>query len=797
MSTLALAVGIGLWAHVAWRRDALAPAGLFILVCVAGMAAFHAVTALGWRPATMLTWWQIAGRYDPVADRVMLFYLGLATLGYLAWHAAAAAAPRAITPPAANESAAAAALASRPATAAWAALLALCAWHAAAIDWTPLLHSADHLEARRPAGVGLHNPLLATFHRNLPMIGCLLAPVVVLTARARALLPAACVAAAFAYTALVACGIGTRFLILQLALLTASLFVLRRPRAAILPAALSATATALTYLVFVATRRRKVYGLVPTLHTLATGDFLSRDLPLYVGISLFGGPFTVAEALLRGDARHPPAYKLLSFSPLPSAVDGFASIRDAAQVRILDRAPFSGIAEAYLFGPGYLLLLLAALFVSLVVLGLFWRRYRGAAAMLVLAPAIYALAAIHLYALRNTFRWLTLATLAAALALAVAAARRRLAPPAAVTFIGTLPPPVTGRTLATRHVIDAIARRAAVRVIDVSGGARRGVAFRLAKLGRTLAALLQLSLLPRAPGDALYLVANHGHGLWYDAALVAVGRVRGYRLFLHHQVYTYVAQRDARMALIHRLMRHTDCHVLLSDRMAEEFRARYPARRRYRVVSNAIVTLDLPPPPPRPDHPPTTLGHISNLTLEKGLDTVLETFDQLRRTRPDTRLLLAGPARGRAERELITRAAARCGDALEHRGPVYGDAKEHFFRDVDVLLLPTRYGNEAQPLVIAEALHHGAPVIAYGRGCIPEQVGQAGQVIPPAARFAEDAPAMVDAWRSDPAAWSEVRRRAASAGEAARTEAAGQLRRLVDDMLERPPDAAPVVVEAA
>ena len=41
----------------------------------------------------------------------------------------------------------------------------------------------------------------------------------------------------------------------------------------------------------------------------------------------------------------------------------------------------------------------------------------------------------------------------------------------------------------------------------------------------------------------------------------------------------------------------------------------------------------------------------------------------------------------------------------------------HFFQ-IDILLLPTRYVNEVEPLVILESLRNGVPVLANSRGCI-------------------------------------------------------------------------------
>jgi len=50
---------------------------------------------------------------------------------------------------------------------------------------------------------------------------------------------------------------------------------------------------------------------------------------------------------------------------------------------------------------------------------------------------------------------------------------------------------------------------------------------------------------------------------------------------------------------------------------------------------------------------------------------------------------------------------------------------------VDVLLFPTDYANEAEPLVIHEAIRSGAHVIACERGAIPDILSNgAGLVVP-------------------------------------------------------------------
>jgi glycosyltransferase involved in cell wall biosynthesis len=59
---------------------------------------------------------------------------------------------------------------------------------------------------------------------------------------------------------------------------------------------------------------------------------------------------------------------------------------------------------------------------------------------------------------------------------------------------------------------------------------------------------------------------------------------------------------------------------------------------------------------------------------------------------------------------------------LDYVGPIYGDAKDTFFSDLDVFIFPTGYFNEAQPIVLYEAVAAGALVISVDRGAIREQI---------------------------------------------------------------------------
>jgi glycosyltransferase involved in cell wall biosynthesis len=138
--------------------------------------------------------------------------------------------------------------------------------------------------------------------------------------------------------------------------------------------------------------------------------------------------------------------------------------------------------------------------------------------------------------------------------------------------------------------------------------------------------------------------------------------------------------------------------------------------------------------------------------VEKGFDLVLRTFEAAREEGLDVRLRLAGPTRSAVEARMLANVLKRHGGRVHYVGPVYGVDKEAFYNAIDLVLFPTRYRNEADPLVLLEALDHGVPVIAYSRGCIQEHVpAEAGCVVDADEDFSERALAVIRDYVSSPA----------------------------------------------
>ena len=77
---------------------------------------------------------------------------------------------------------------------------------------------------------------------------------------------------------------------------------------------------------------------------------------------------------------------------------------------------------------------------------------------------------------------------------------------------------------------------------------------------------------------------------------------------------------------------------------------------------------------------------------------------------------------------------------------------------MDAFVFPTKYNNEAEPLVVWEALAAGIPVIAYDRGCIQRQVALAGKIIPKENDFVTDSLTVLHEWMIHPAIYRNIAR---------------------------------------
>jgi glycosyltransferase involved in cell wall biosynthesis len=292
-------------------------------------------------------------------------------------------------------------------------------------------------------------------------------------------------------------------------------------------------------------------------------------------------------------------------------------------------------------------------------------------------------------------------------------------------MVCSFPPPIGGAALVNSMVRDALVEQGtSVVSINVAGPAlahTRGLGYHARRIARNLTGMKRAISTARS-GDTLYVVPDAGAGVWYTAGhLYAAGR-RYNHVVIHHHSCRYIEEHSPAIAVGTRHVGDRATHVFLTEGMAVRFQQRYGTVR-FRVATNARLVAEealVDPSASLSCGRGLRLGHLSNLCADKGFFAVADAFDSIRAAGIEATLALAGPILESKVGLRLNDLRQRHGDRVHHAGPLAGDAKRLFYRDLDLFLFPTHWKQEAAPLVIYESFAAGVPVLSRDMGMIAE-----------------------------------------------------------------------------
>ena len=295
-----------------------------------------------------------------------------------------------------------------------------------------------------------------------------------------------------------------------------------------------------------------------------------------------------------------------------------------------------------------------------------------------------------------------------------------------VAFVGPLPPPVHGFSNVCAHVLELLTARSTVRIFDRAPRDDNAVLKRARQL---LQPFLYMAWCLKGRDLSLYLALSGGHGQIFDWPYVMIAKVIGSRIFIHHHSFAYLNSPNIVNKALFALVRNAT-HIVLSEGMGVALSNTYKLDSNLvRVVSNAAFYAPMNPGATVQANArsPICLGFLSNITFDKGFVAFFEVLSELKKRGVAYRAMVAGPvspdASGRFS-QLLSSAS----DTV-YLGPIYGGTKDRFYDQLDLFLFPSQYLNEAEPLVIHEALRSGVQVIACDRGAIAEMLSNGAGLV--------------------------------------------------------------------
>lgn len=295
-----------------------------------------------------------------------------------------------------------------------------------------------------------------------------------------------------------------------------------------------------------------------------------------------------------------------------------------------------------------------------------------------------------------------------------------------IVVISQVPPPTHGSTLITKILLEIFAelgewpvlvdRRFSRQIGDVGAFSARKI---FAAPGLVLRLLL---VVLRRPDMCVFFCTNRSLSFIVDVVLGELLRL--FRVptvnYVHTRGYSALAARGRVWRfLVTRLLGGATTTVCLGAGLVSDI-SPFVAAGSITVIKNTAEA----PPTDRGGRLPGHIVFLSNLLEEKGADVFVEMAIDVCRRGGNQVFSLVGPSADEGLTATLRGRVAQSGfsERIVFRGPLFGLEKWQVLASAEVLVFPTRYRFEAQPLTIIEAFSVGVPVVASDVGAIGELV---------------------------------------------------------------------------
>jgi glycosyltransferase involved in cell wall biosynthesis len=295
-------------------------------------------------------------------------------------------------------------------------------------------------------------------------------------------------------------------------------------------------------------------------------------------------------------------------------------------------------------------------------------------------------------------------------------------------FLGDLPDPVHGMSNVNRAILDVfeLKKHNPIVINTVPSAYARFYGtflWSLLKVFHSVICLIRIIQCGISKDfNVVYRPINGGVGQVFDIFYFILVRLLFKEIIIHHHSFNYLNKYSFLFRLVLFVSGSEAKHVVLGLSMKNRLVSLYDIpEQKVIILSNSAFfrdDLNIDGIDSNPNQP-LVIGHLGNLCVEKGLDVFIEVCRRLNSADIPFVAKIAGPFSD-VNSMHITKQICEELENVIYLGPVYGHDKFDFFKSLDVFIFPSKYKNEAEPLVLYEGAQFGVLNLGTQVGCMEE-----------------------------------------------------------------------------
>jgi glycosyltransferase involved in cell wall biosynthesis len=288
-----------------------------------------------------------------------------------------------------------------------------------------------------------------------------------------------------------------------------------------------------------------------------------------------------------------------------------------------------------------------------------------------------------------------------------------------ILFLGPLPEPVTGHSLACRVLLDALESREPVDVVDLKKSDFRQGFSSFGRIGEVLGMVFKIAKRQRRAGLIYFTISESVAGNLKDLLIftVCASQLRNMVIHLHGGagMKKIMDGKVPVLAAVNRFfLRRLGGVIVLGPRHREIYSSFIDANHLHEAPNFAedhLFLSDTSIAEKFQNTRPLRILFLSNLLPGKGHLELIEAIRKLDASERDQiHLDVAGGFEDEQQRQDFQDSIKDL-KQVHYHGTVHGTKKQRLFADAHVFCLPTYYGYEGQPISILEAYASGCAVM--------------------------------------------------------------------------------------